>query len=150
MRFEPTRWVLSLVSAATVVALSGGCAGRPAGPKTEPVNGRLVVKDSPVTLQRLNGGKIWFQSTTEPDTKAMGFIDEEGTFAVNLIAQIEGLEGVPAGLYKVRIEPPLDDQRRPQRGLIASRYLDFDQSGLTVEVPSPTDELVLELNPPAL
>src|SRR5262245_47386798 len=89
--------------------------------ETLPVAGKVVFKGG--SIQRLDRGKVWFQSLADPKVTAVGTIDEEGAFQMTTLFEEKGYPGVPAGQYKVRIEPPLDDERKPQNDLIHPKFL---------------------------
>ena len=124
-----------------------GCgSGGPTPPfKTHPVTGKVVFKGG--RQDKLERGKVWFQSTADKDVQAVGQITDDGTFTMSALQKDKAWAGVPAGDYKVKIDPPLDDQRNKQWGLIHLKYLDFDKSGIRVTVPV-KGELVIEVARP--
>jgi hypothetical protein len=127
----------------TVLALAVGCGGSEPSIKTYPVRGKVVFKGGNVS--RLERGKVWFQSTSDPGLKAVGMIYEEGFFTMTTLLADKGVLGVPAGQYQARVEPPPDEDRKPQPGLIHAKYQDFNQSGLSFTVPV-SDEIVIEVD----
>lgn len=111
------------------------CGGSPGKIEGTAVRGKVVYKGKGNVAQLANG-KIRLRADADPNLIVFGTIEEDGTFAVGASAPGKSPGGVPAGQYKARIEPPLDDEGRPRR-VIHPRYMDFDKSGLTVTVPPP-------------
>ena len=124
----------SIVIAALSVFALIGCSG-PAV-KTHPVAGKVEIKDGDSAL--LAGSGVELQHETDEALRPSGNIDAAGNFLVKTMYKGEVLEGAPEGKYKARIvlADPKDDgvPKRPAN-LIHPRYLDFDKSGLTVNVP---------------
>lgn len=103
--------------------------------KMYPVAGKVVYADGS-SSERLERGKVWFQSTSDASLLAVGTIGDDGSFQMTaLYPDLKTFAGVPAGSYKVRIDPPLDDERVPQTQFLAARYSDFNRSGYSVSVP---------------
>lgn len=131
---------------AGAVGCGGGSEEKPPF-ETFPVTGKIVIKDAPGLVSRLERGKVWLQSASNPNLKVIGAIGDDGSFALATLTEERAWPGAPAGKYKVRIEPPLDDERQPQAGLIDAKYLDYDRSGMSITVPA-SDEIVLEVQRP--
>ena len=135
-------WRAALMLLAAVT-LAGSCSD--GTPKTYPVKGQVVFKGKGGNIHQLVGGKVRLQSVTDPGVTAVGEIEDDGVFSLGAYYQGRGLPGVPAGQYKARVEPPVDDEEgKPIRGLIHPRYEDFDKSGWIITVPL-TGDLVLEV-----
>src|SRR5262245_34969646 len=96
----------SALLALVVVLLAAGCSG--SEPKTYPVKGKVVFKDNPGFVGRLLGGSVEFQSTSDPNLKVTGLIDDEGSFSMITVLEDKALNGAPAGQYKARVQPPKD------------------------------------------
>ncbi len=128
-----------------------GCGGGPVAPeppvKTYPVLGKVVYKGGAGNIERLERATVWFLSKTDPTVQAIGRISDDGSFQMALMQEGKTFAGVPAGTYKVRLEPPVDEDRNPQENVLAARYTDFDTSGLTVTVPT-DGEITLEVERP--
>src|SRR5262245_63066953 len=140
-----TRLIIASKLALLGLTLLGGCAGCGREVKGHTVRGKVAFKGKPGRLDRLVGGKVRFQSTSDPNLMPEGVIEEEGAFVMNtfLPSEKKAMVGVPAGQYKARVEPPLEEGK-PVRGLILPKYESFDKSGLTVTVPV-SGELVIEV-----
>ena len=122
-----------LIAAACLFALVG-CSGP--GVKTHPVNGKVEIKDGDASL--LAGSGVELMHETDETLRPSGSIDASGNFLVKTVYKGEILEGAPEGKYKARIvlADPSDDgvPKRP-RNLLHPRYLDFEKSGLSLDVP---------------
>jgi hypothetical protein len=134
----------SVLLAGAVLALAAGCGGQPSL-TGHPVKGKVVYKGQG-NVEQLADGMVRLQSTSDKNVTAFGSIDMDGTFALGSYADGK-VQNVPAGQYKVRVEPPKNDDDRPQRGLLHAKYMDFEKSGITVTVPT-TEELVIEVERP--
>jgi hypothetical protein len=120
-----------------------GCGGPPGKIEGTTVRGKVVYKGKGNVAQLANG-KVRLRSDADPNLIVFGTIEEDGTFALGASAPGKSPGGVPAGQYKARIEPPLDDEGRTRR-LVHPKYMDFDKSGLTVTVPASAEiTLVVE------
>ncbi len=84
--------------AAVVLMAVAGCG--PGLPKTYPVKGKVVFKGGkPVT-----DGRIQFQSSADPQNKALGDIDQDGSFSLTTYVGAKKVSGAPAGTYNVVVE----------------------------------------------
>jgi hypothetical protein len=137
---------------------TAGC-GPPEFPKTYPLSGTVLLPNG----KPLQGGKIEFESVVDPDLRAFGEIEKDGTFARVYTYKPNGREvqGVIAGEHRVRIELPDGDadegggrdpgedgggavsRRKPP--LIDPRYRGFDTSGLKIAVPAPENRVTIRL-----
>jgi hypothetical protein len=69
-------------------------------PKTYPVKGKVVFKGGkPVT-----DGRVQFQSVADPQFKALGDIDKDGSFSLMTYVESKRTRGAPAGAYQVVVE----------------------------------------------
>lgn len=134
--------VLMLFVLAVFFCELNGCG--PAAPKTYPVNGKITFKGKSGTFSRLVGGKVWFQSISDSNAMAIGVIDEDGSFSMNMYIPNEkkGYQGVIAGQYKARIETAPDEDRKAPRPAIEPKFEDFDKSGLKFTVPDDGSYLI--------
>jgi hypothetical protein len=88
---------LLLVAAIALVGI-GGCGS--SMPKTYPAKGKVVFKGGkPVT-----DGRIQFQSVSDPQIKAVGEIDKDGSFFLTTYVADRNVRGAPAGPYRVAVE----------------------------------------------
>src|SRR5439155_1207332 len=76
-----------------LAALAVGC--KDSGPKGQPVSGKVVFKDGDV--QKLAGGYVRLESVADPKLKAVGQIEEDGTFVLGAFADDKRVAGVPEG-----------------------------------------------------
>lgn len=125
---------LSLSCSIGLTILAVGC-GAGGGTQTYPVQGRVVYKSSG-NVNNLVGGRVRLQSESDPAVMPVGEIEEGGVFSVGTFVNNQALQGVPAGKYKARVEPPQpDSDDGVVRRFINPRYQNFASSGLTVTVP---------------
>jgi hypothetical protein len=112
----------TLLKAAVIVLVSiVGCGS--GMPKTYPAKGKVVFKGGkPAT-----DGKIQFQSTDDPHVKALGDIDEDGSFSLTTYVGDKHKEGAPAGPYSVviELERPTRVVALPKTYVVEPRENDF-------------------------
>jgi hypothetical protein len=118
----PSRHPRTLMQVAAM-ALAGvvGCGS--GLPKTYPVKGKVVFKgDKPVT-----DGRIQFQSTADPQIKALGDIDKDGSFSLTTYVGKKNVPGAPAGAYHVviELERPAEVVALPSAYTVDPRENDF-------------------------
>ena len=91
-------WLLVKV----VAILSLGLAGCGRGLATYPAKGKVVIKGGrPVA----SGGRIEFQSTSDPQAKATGWIDfTTGRFSLTTHREGRAVEGAVVGTHRVVVE----------------------------------------------
>ena len=135
---------LAMVAAFLLIPMIAGCGGGAPTPpfKTFPVAGKVVYK-GPGRVERLERGKVWFQSKSDPNITAVGSISDDGSFIMTTFSKGESWAGMPAGEYKVRLEPP----PRDDGSLIHPNYLDYNRSGITVTLPV-SGELTISVERP--
>ena len=93
----PYRKMLQLVAIITLVGFGGCGSGMP---RTYPAKGKVVFKGGkPVT-----DGRIQFQSVSDPQIKALGEIDKDGSFFLTTYVADKNVRGAPAGPYRVAVE----------------------------------------------
>jgi hypothetical protein len=139
----PSRSLLAVLLM-LILGVLAGCEGKPQPPM---VVGRVVFKDVPTHIRRLEGGKVWIQSASDSSLMGVGVIDDEGNFALGLYSPEPPPKELPAGEYKLRVEPPLDENQEPQKGILHTKYQNFTQSGFTLTAPV-TGEVLLEVERP--
>ncbi len=135
-------WVEMMWAGALLVSMGlPGCGVAEAQP-TFPVRGKILL-EPPRSLLELHStqGGILFQSVDQPDVQAYGAINEDGTF--ELMTSVNGVakEGAIAGKHRGRLM--LDDE---VRHFVAPKFLDVEQSGITITVPT-EGEVVVKLRP---
>lgn len=124
---------ISLTMVSAWLLLATGCG---AGPKTHPVQGRLEIAGGATEV--LAGHTIELALDADPQIRAAGTIQDDGTFAVETIHSGMVLQGALPGAYKARIVLGDDDpaKRKLAQKSLPARYLDFEKSGLSLAVPS--------------
>jgi len=122
--------VLSLLFA---LILSGcGKSGAAKGPATVPVRGKVVFsRGGTVKTLADKQARIELESIDQPGIRAVGPIQEDGSFEVATVTAGGGSPGAVAGKHRVRLD--LDDQAGR---FVAPPFLDFSKSGVTISVPS--------------
>jgi hypothetical protein len=142
------RWSTArlLLFGLAVAAVVSGCTS--GDPKTYPLKGKVVFKGGlPVT-----GGSIAFESTSgDPPWRAGGQIEPDGTFTSVSTLGPDGkeLKGLVGGTHRVRIDLGRGGDRGEDASKVSvpARYLSFEKSNLTVQIPAPNDEVTIELEP---
>ncbi len=113
-----------------------GCGEK--GPPTFPVQGKIVFEGegSVFPLYDSQGG-IQFESVEQPGVHSYGAINEDGTF--KLMTTVDGMakQGAVAGNHRGRLM--LDDGVRT---LVAEQFLDLEQSGIAITVPTEGEVVV--------
>jgi hypothetical protein len=120
-RLSPARRSWTLMTAAVALATIGGCGW--GLPRTYPVKGKVVfMGGKPVT-----DGRIQFQSTTDPQMKAVGDIDKDGGFSLTTYVEARNVGGAPAGTYRVvvELERPIKVVALPNAYTVEPRENDF-------------------------
>ncbi len=97
----PCRWRWIAWTALLAVSL-GGCGA--SSPKTYPVKGKLVFKGD--DIKRFIGGTIEFVLKDDPNVRAAGVIEEDGTFSLNTYHDGKKLKGAVPGHYQILVHPP--------------------------------------------
>jgi hypothetical protein len=108
------------VAALTLVGVVGCGWGMP---RTYAVQGKVVFKGGkPVT-----DGKIQFQSAVDPQFKAMGDIDQDGSFSLTTYIGAKKANGAPEGPYSVvvELERPAEVIALPNSYTVEPRANDF-------------------------
>jgi hypothetical protein len=117
-----------MTAAAVVLAGIAGCGW--GMPKTYPVKGKVVFQGGkPVT-----DGKVQFQSETDPQFKALGDIDRDGSFSLMTYVEAKHARGAPAGTYRVvvELERPAKAIALPSTYTVEPRENDFT---IVIETP---------------
>jgi hypothetical protein len=126
--------VLALAITASLFVLSTGCSK--AGPKTYPVKGRIDVAAS--DLKALAGHTVELALESDPQIRAAGQINDDGSFAVETLYGGRVLPGATEGTYRARIVLADDDiaSKKLAARSLHPRYFQFDKSGLAIQVPA--------------
>lgn len=123
------------ISLCLLLTVLMGCSAK--GPKTYPVQGKVVVKDGDLAL--LVGSHVELLQDGDSSLRPSGKIDGNGNFTLQTLHQGKILPGAPEGKYKARvILGDESDTGVPKRKSdpIHKRFLDFEASGLSVTIPS--------------
>ena len=111
-----------------------GCskAEKATGPKTVPLRGKLAfTRGGDVKALFNRQGRIELESVEQPGVRAMGPIEEDGSFVVATVTAEGSSPGAVPGTHRVRLD--LDDAAEK---LVAPQFLSYEKSGITVKVPS--------------
>ena len=126
--------VLAVVITATLFLASTGC--NRAGTKTYPVRGKIEAAGS--DTRALSGHTVELALETNPQIRAAGQIQDDGSFVVETLHGGLVLPGAAEGKYQARIV--LSDDDIAGKKLVAKslhpRYFQFDKSGLAIQVPA--------------
>ena len=133
MRSRIEAFRVSILLSAVLMGLTGCGRG---GPKTYPAHGKLEVIGGDV--RQLAGSHVEIALANNPTHRAAGVIRDDGSFVLETLHSGSPSAGAQAGAYLVRVVLNDDDPagRRRSSQTIAARFLDFQASGLTLEVPS--------------
>src|SRR5262245_38492795 len=100
------RWLLAGMMLAALGELAGCSRGAGEGPTTYPVKGKVVAPGG----KPWTGGRIAFQSVSDPGTRATAEIHSDGSFTLETVYLVEGKPrvrpGAAAGEYTVALEEP--------------------------------------------
>jgi hypothetical protein len=110
-----------------------GCGSN--GPRTHAVAGRIELQGGEIS--QLVGSTLEVALLSEPTTRGFGQIQEDGRFALSSLQAGELRSGVLEGQYAARIIPKDEDieSREQATQTIDAKYLQFESSGLALEVP---------------
>jgi hypothetical protein len=129
-----------LVAAGLVVATLFGTTGcGPSGPKTHVVKGQVQLPGGDIKV--LAGHALQVIQESNPQVQAYGEIKPDGGFALETYDKGEIRKGAYEGKYKARIVLADDDAeiRAQAARAVPPAYLQFETSGLTIEVPAKSD-----------
>ena len=131
MRIGCRAKVFSIVALVTLL-VGCGSGGQAQGPKTVPVRGKVIfTKGGDVKTLFDRQARIEFESVDQPGVRAVGMIEEDGSFSLATIVDGNGSKGAVSGTHRVRF---LLDERDEK--FIAPQFLDFAKSAVTVKLPS--------------
>lgn len=112
--------------------LSGCSDGRP---RRVPVSGRVLIDGEPLSY----GTVMLVPQDARPSTAPL---DAQGRFMMNCFE--EG-DGAVLGTHRVGVSAVKPLSGSSQKWLAPKRYVDYNNSGLEVEITGPTDDLKIEL-----
>jgi len=140
---RPTLRLLTSIGA-LFLAMSGSVGCGSSGPTTYPAQGQvqLATGDSRV----LAGHALEAALETDSQVRAYAEIGEDGRFALESLLQGTIRQGALPGRYRVRLILSEDDpeRRRQAADFIPARFLQFDTSEFTIEVPA-ANSIILAL-----
>lgn len=130
-----------LVAAVGTAAFTG-CGGT--GVKTHPVAGKIEIPSG--NIKPLTGHTVEVVLDSDPTARAAGQIQEDGSFELETLQRGAVLKGAVEGTYKARIVLADDDisHRNVAAKAIPPRYLQFEKSGLSLQVPT-TENVSLKI-----
>jgi hypothetical protein len=134
MRNRNATWAVGISGILATIFLGlASCGKAPTnGLKTIPVQGRVTfTKGGVVKTLYDRQGIIVFDSVEQPGMRAIGEIQEDGSFTVSTVKDGVSTSGAVEGTHRVRLD--LDDSATR---FVAPQFLDFQKSGITVKVPS--------------
>jgi hypothetical protein len=120
--------VLLVLAVATL-----GCTG---GAATHPVKGQFQLEGGDAS--QLSGHVVEAVLETDPQVRASGEIQSDGSFTLESLHAGVIQEGATAGKYQARIVLSDDDgeRRRAAAKALNPKYFAFEKSGLAFEVPA--------------
>lgn len=123
-----------LLVAAIGIVVFTGCG---TGIKTHPVAGKIEISSG--DIKPLAGHTIEVALDSDPKVRAAGQIQADGTFELETLQGGTVLKGALPGSYKARLVLADDDlkERILAAKAIPPRYLQFEKSGLSLQVPAP-------------
>jgi hypothetical protein len=137
--------IRAAVAAAVGLWVVAGCG--PSGPKTYPVTGRVEIAGG--NASHLAGNNVEAALDSDSTVRASGVIEADGRFTLETLHAGNILKGAQAGTYKARIvlgDEGDKESRRLARAAVHPRFLQFESSGLTFQVPAEGD-VVLQVSP---
>jgi hypothetical protein len=135
----------TLAAALTFAAVLSVVGCGPAGPKTYSVRGKLDLTGGDVA--HLAGCNIEAAHESDPTVRASGSVQSDGRFTLETLHEGVILKGAQQGKYRVRLLLSDDgdaEARKLRRKAIHPRFLQFETTGLSLEVP-PDSEVVLKV-----
>lgn len=135
-----------LTSVFLVVMIFGyGCSS--SGTKSYPVQGKVVATKAE-DLKQLAGQGVELQSVSEPNTRAFGPIQPDGSFTLATYRNGETLPGAIEGKHKARLMLGMgeedENRTRKKKWTVDPKYTRFETSPWEITVPV-TGEVVLKL-----
>jgi hypothetical protein len=107
-----------------------------------PVHGTVVFSDgSPAT--ELAGGLIVFKSLAGKPGNANGSIQGDATFRMSTKG---GHDGAYLGKHQAIVTPPRGDRDNARPNIIHRRHMDFETSGIEIEVQPKTNDITITVD----
>jgi hypothetical protein len=126
--------------AALALLAVAGCGQ--SGPKTHAVVGSVSLAGGDST--QLAGHYVEAALRTDPTVRTSGVIGPDGRFKLETLSDGKIRKGAPEGTYAVRLV--LSDDDGTKRPKVAPKFLRFETSGLSLQVPA-RDDVKLEVGP---
>ena len=129
-----SKWSVVVVLGLLTIA---GCRG-PAGSTSYPVKGQVQLAGGEVKV--LAGHSLEAALEADSNVRAYGSIQDDGSFELETLRAGVLQSGAAAGKYRVRVALSDDDPEARRRAAEAlhPRFLPFDSSGLSIQVPTDT------------
>jgi len=126
----PPLRTLCRFSLAGLALLLAGCGE--SGPQVFPVTGKVTLRNG----TPLRGGMILLESSGKPSLNGIGIVGDDGSYAIRTkTTPLLEEEGAVAGRHLVSFCPAIrNGGLKKYEDVIHERYLDFDSSGMTIEV----------------
>jgi hypothetical protein len=132
MRFATAALALLLFSASVLSGCGSKTAADAKGPETVLVKGKVVfTRGGTVKSLADKQARIELESVDQPGVRAVGQIQEDGSFEVATITADGGSPGAVPGKHRVRL-----DLEENAASLVAPQFLDAARSGIVVTLPS--------------
>jgi hypothetical protein len=130
-----------VIAAGLLIACASGCGGA----KNQPVRGNVQLDTGDVNS--LAGSYVEALLVADPTVRASGEIQPDGSFKLATLQDGKVREGAPRGDYQVRIILTDDGPQAARQAakIVPARYLSFESSDLTFQVPS-NGEITLKLS----
>ncbi len=127
------------LAAIALLCLLGSAGCSQDSPKTYPVSGKVSLAGGDV--QQLAGHHVEAVLESDPAVRASGIIGPDGCFSLETLYAGVILKGAREGRYQVRIirGDENDEGKKLKKPPVAARFLQFRTSGLSLEVPTPSD-----------
>ena len=132
-----TKFIGSIACLSLILAAFGCDAGR----KTYHVEGTVLFEDGK-PAKSLVGGLVSFESVAD-QSNASGEIRANGSYR---LMSTTGVDGVPAGKYRVLVMPPEPrDPDHPPPSELPDRYRSYERSGIEVMVEEKPNSIPIKL-----
>ena len=140
-RTNGPRWPKLAVILGLLIAMTSGCSVS----KNQPAQGKVELEAGDV--KNLAGSHIEAVHVNDPTVRASGEIQADGSFKLQALREGKVEDKLPPGDYQARILLTDNDPQAARQAakVVPSRYLRFDSSDLTFQVPS-NGEVTLKLS----
>lgn len=107
-----------------------------------PVHGKVVFSDGQPATE-LAGGLIVFKSLDGKPGNANGSIQNDATFRISTKG---GHDGAYLGRHQAIVTPPRGDRDNARPNVIDRRHMDFETSGIQIEVQPKTNDVTITVD----